>query len=296
MFKFKSVNQIYLLALLVIFLLCGCSSKQGPCLVCKPNQQAVNKSDEVSWQSLNTELVKFYSAKRIKESEEIAQKALDFAKRKFGPNDARTATSINNLAELYRVQGNYKKAEVLYKQSLDIRKKILGKDHPDVSLSLNNLGAVYVSLKKFHEAEECFKQAIKIIEDKLGKTNPALHAPVGNLADLYTIEGKLTEAQINFKKLVLIYENANKKEDNGYIKALNSLAAINFYKGDYKEAKNLFTQTLHLAEKKFGETSPELTTILENLTEVSKKLKDEPLTKAYLQRLNTIRKVNNLPS
>ncbi|MBW4477585.1 MAG: tetratricopeptide repeat protein [Tolypothrix brevis GSE-NOS-MK-07-07A] len=40
------------------------------------------------------------------------------------------AQSLNNLAELYRLQGNYSKAEPLYVRSLAILEKVLGGEHP----------------------------------------------------------------------------------------------------------------------------------------------------------------------
>ncbi len=53
------------------------------------------------------------------------------------------ATSLNNLAELYRTQGQYAQAEPLHKRSLAIREKALGPDHPSVAASLNNLALLY---------------------------------------------------------------------------------------------------------------------------------------------------------
>jgi tetratricopeptide (TPR) repeat protein len=53
------------------------------------------------------------------------------------------AASLNNLAELYRAQGQYAQAEPLYKRSLAIVEKALGPDHPNVATSLNNLALLY---------------------------------------------------------------------------------------------------------------------------------------------------------
>ena len=43
------------------------------------------------------------------------------------------ATSLNNLAELYRAQGRYAETEPLHKRALAIGEKALGPDHPDVA-------------------------------------------------------------------------------------------------------------------------------------------------------------------
>ncbi len=44
----------------------------------------------------------------------------------FGPNDPRLATTLNNLALLYKAQGNYAEAEPLYQRALRINEKGLG--------------------------------------------------------------------------------------------------------------------------------------------------------------------------
>ncbi|NJR15498.1 MAG: tetratricopeptide repeat protein, partial [Calothrix sp. CSU_2_0] len=48
------------------------------------------------------------------------------------------ASSLNNLASLYRSQGKYEAAEPLYLQALELRKSILGENHPSYATSLNN--------------------------------------------------------------------------------------------------------------------------------------------------------------
>ena len=53
------------------------------------------------------------------------------------------ATSLNNLAYLYKRQGRYAEAEPLYLRSLAILEKALGPDHPSVALSLNNLALLH---------------------------------------------------------------------------------------------------------------------------------------------------------
>jgi tetratricopeptide (TPR) repeat protein len=70
--------------------------------------------------------------------------------------------SLNNLAVLYRAQGQYAQAEPLLKRSLAIREKALGPDHPDVAISLNNLAALYRKSGREKEAEGLEKRAATI--------------------------------------------------------------------------------------------------------------------------------------
>ncbi len=64
------------------------------------------------------------------------------------------ATSLNNLAELYRAQGNYAEAAPLYQRSLAILEKALGPEHPNVAQSLENYAALLRKTGRADEAAE----------------------------------------------------------------------------------------------------------------------------------------------
>ncbi len=82
---------------------------------------------------------------------------------KFGEQDPRFATSLNNLAALYRAQGKYAQAEPLYRRSLAIVEKALGPEHPQVAQSLENYAALLHKLNRDAEADkmEARAQAIR---------------------------------------------------------------------------------------------------------------------------------------
>src|SRR2546430_5330641 len=62
-----------------------------------------------------------------------AQAALEKAAQVFERmgNQGDYATTLNNLAELYRAQSNYEQAEALMKRALAMREQVLGPRHPD---------------------------------------------------------------------------------------------------------------------------------------------------------------------
>ena len=78
------------------------------------------------------------------------------------PDHLNVATSLNNLAELYRNQGNYAQAEPLYKRSLAIMESILGPEHPDVATNLNNLAMLYHAQGHYAQAEPLYKRSLLI--------------------------------------------------------------------------------------------------------------------------------------
>ena len=82
------------------------------------------------------------------------ERALKISEIALGPDHPSVATSLNNLAGLYKAQGKYDEAEPLYRRDLEISENALGPDHPDVAITLNNLALLYDSQGKYAKAEQ----------------------------------------------------------------------------------------------------------------------------------------------
>ncbi len=65
------------------------------------------------WKALNEEAVSLYKQGNYERAVTVAKKALQIAEQEVGPDHPDVATCLNNLAELYRVQGRYSQAEPL---------------------------------------------------------------------------------------------------------------------------------------------------------------------------------------
>jgi hypothetical protein len=65
-----------------------------------------------------------------------------------------TLASIDNLAEVLRLQGRYKQAEEMHQQALGLRETLLGKEHPDTLMRTNELAVVLRDQGKYEQAEE----------------------------------------------------------------------------------------------------------------------------------------------
>jgi tetratricopeptide (TPR) repeat protein len=93
-------------------------------------------------------------------------------KKLLGEEHPSVATSLHNLAYLYKSQGRYEEAEPLYIQSLDMDKKLLGEEHPSVATSLHNLAALYKSQGRYEEAEPLYVQSLDMRKKLLGEEHP----------------------------------------------------------------------------------------------------------------------------
>jgi tetratricopeptide (TPR) repeat protein len=77
-------------------------------------------------EALNQRVYKLFVEGKFQEAIPLAEKAVEIARHVRGPKNPVTATSLNNLAELYRAMGEYAKAEPLLEEALRIRQKVLG--------------------------------------------------------------------------------------------------------------------------------------------------------------------------
>ena len=82
----------------------------------------------------------------------IAERAVEVAKRAWGPEHPETADALNNLGLLFQKIGDYAKAEPLLQEALRIRRKVLGSEHPDTATSLNNLASLYQAMHAYAKA------------------------------------------------------------------------------------------------------------------------------------------------
>ena len=146
------------------------------------------------WESYNQAGSDAYEQGNYAEAEKQWSAALQEAG-KFGPEDPRLATSLNNQGELYRAQGKYSEAESFFQRWLAISEKALDPEHPEMARGLNNLALLYNDQGKYAEAEPLNRRALAIREKALGPAHPDVAGSLNNLAMLYGTQGKYAEAE-----------------------------------------------------------------------------------------------------
>ncbi len=119
-------------------------------------------AQETRWDSIMADASKAYHQADYAQAEKLYLAALKEAE-KFGNQDLRLALSLNNLARLYKTQGNYAQAEPLLRRALAIREKVLGSEHPDVASVLENYAVLLHRLNRHAKADkmEARAQAIR---------------------------------------------------------------------------------------------------------------------------------------
>jgi tetratricopeptide (TPR) repeat protein len=95
------------------------------------------------------------------------------------------ASSLNNLAFLYRAQSRYGEAEPLYRKALQLSEKVLGSEHPNTLTMQLNFVVLRVNQERLSEALA-----------ELGRMEPRLLRRAGTL--VYTTEQAWVRGQLLF--------------------------------------------------------------------------------------------------
>lgn len=90
---------------------------------------------------MNAQGLALYRAGQYTEAPPSLEKARAIREKVLGPEHPDTALSLNNLAELYRVQGRYAEALPFYRRVLVSQEKTLGPEHDDTLSTMNTLAA-----------------------------------------------------------------------------------------------------------------------------------------------------------
>jgi CHAT domain-containing protein/Flp pilus assembly protein TadD len=222
-----------------------------------------NFIDEID--NLNRQVIHLYSIGNFQEAFTTARQAVELAENNQTTENTAYCDSLNNLAELYRIQSKYSQAELLYKKALDCRKQLLGSEHSDVAESLNNLATLYYSQGKYSQAETKYLEAFELWKDTLGLLHSQTATCLNNIAEIYFYQGRYAEAE----KLHLQVLDTRKflfgEEHPQVFQTLTNLAAIYEAQGRYLLAEQTYLSTIAKQKKILGDEHPDTIFSLNNL-------------------------------
>ena len=202
------------------------------------------------------------------------EQCLSTVREGLGDNHPDTASSLNNLAQLYFSQGKYEQAEPLYIQALQLYKQLLGENHPHTATSLNDLALLYSCQGKYEQAEPLNIQALQLTKQLLGENHPDTAMSLNNLAYLYSSQGKYEEAQPLYIQALQLRKQLLGENHPDTASSLNNLASLYKNQGKYDEAEPLYIQALEIAERVLGTNHPN-TVIFRNNFENFRRKKGE---------------------
>jgi tetratricopeptide (TPR) repeat protein len=187
------------------------------------------------------------------------------ARQTYGEDDARTATSLNDLGAAYERLAEYSKAQRLHERALAIQEARLGKDHPDVANSLDHLGFVAFEMGRYAKAEQLYERALSIREAKKGKDSPLVAQTCEDLADLYRARGDYAKAEPLYQRALQVREAQLGKDSVAVAQTLAGLGLLAKDMGQYAQAEARLKRALEIQEAKKGPNHPSVAAALSQL-------------------------------
>lgn len=214
---------------------------------------------------LNLQVVELAGQGNLEQAIIVAQQAVNIGKNQQLIEHPAYCDSLNNLAELYRMQGHYLLAQPLYLQTLNLRKSLLGSEHPDVAQSLNNLAASYYSQGNYVEAEKLFLEALELWKDVFGEEHFQVATNLNNLAEIYREQGKYFQSEQVHLEVLAMRKRLFGAEHPDIVQTLNNLANIYTSQGRYADAEQMHLEALRMKQSLFDDEHPEIAVSLNNL-------------------------------
>src|SRR6266498_69503 len=229
--------------------------------------RAATESDRALQEArkLSEEARQLEHGRKYDEALRLYERALAIREKALGPDHPDVAGSLNNLASIYNLKGDFEKAESFYQRALAIWEKALGPDHPQVTLSLDNLASLYRAKGDNTKAEPLAQRALAIKEKALGPEHPDVALSLNNLVMIYQQRGDYAKAEPLAQRALTISEKTLGPEHFGVAHCLNNLGDLYLGRGEYEKAEPMFQRALAIWEKTLRPEHPFIASSLANL-------------------------------
>ena len=148
---------------------------------------------------------------------------------------------LANLANVYRILGDYPQSEEYYRRSLEIALSIGNREGE--GNATNGLGNVYLSLGDYPQAEEYYRRSLEIalsLGDQRQEGNV-----LNNLGIVYRRLGEFAQAEELYLRSLEIALSLGDQRQEG--NALNNLGIVYRSLGEYTKAEEFYQQSLAIA-------------------------------------------------
>ncbi len=161
-------------------------------------------------------------------------------------HDLAVSTTLNNLSEVFRLQGQLDEAWHQAVKALWARRRAVGRNHPLVAQSWSNLATIRFDAGRIAASESLFKRALAIRKTHL-QSHPALHAAtLRSLAEVVLAAGRTYEAESIYHQAADIYEKAFGPNDPQLALTLTFLGRLHITCGQHGSAQQVLSRAVEI--------------------------------------------------
>lgn len=160
------------------------------------------------------------------------------------------STTLNNLSEVFRLQGQLDEAWHQAVKALWTRRRVAGRKHPLAAQSWSNLATIRFDQGRFKGAESLCRRALAIREAH-SASHPALHAAtLRSLAEVVLAAGRSYEAESIYHQAAAIYEKAFGPNDPQLALTLTLLGRLHIECGQHGSAQQVLSRAVEIQDQR----------------------------------------------
>ncbi|QPF86256.1 tetratricopeptide repeat protein [Bradyrhizobium genosp. L] len=200
-----------------------------------------------------------------REAQDYFERALAIKQHSPLVSPPEVAMALDDLGDLYGLQGRFDDGEKLLKQGLALLEQAYGRQAagaPNYLNILNDLGNLYNDAGRLPEAEATLRKAYALGRDRVGDGDPNVSSMLGNLANVLNKQSRYAEAEALFNQVLLAREKTFGPNHPAVVYALNNLANNYADQGRDADALPLQQRVLAIQEKIAGPDSPDVARVL----------------------------------
>jgi len=229
----------------------------------------------------------YYDFDILDDSLRCSEKILQLARN--SKDQSWESTALNNIGEIYRVQGSYSEAMKCFELSSRLDEEMgymSGK-----AASLNNMGLVYRAQGNYQGALTRFKEALEIDEEFENLRGKIIH--LNNIGAIYDTQGNYPKALKYYKKSLKTTEQLGNLRSKATL--LNNIGGIYRMQGNYSESKKQYEEALKITEQ-LGDLSGKATH-LNNIGAIYKEEENYTMALRWFKKaLNLFEQLGDLAS
>jgi len=221
------------------------------------------KCDDLSRAKIANNLAWLYRREdRYADAEKTLRRALQWRQKNLPPNSVDIAYSLNNLADVYRIEGRDWEARNLLESAV----RILRDSHPDAegfSVIVSNLAVVLTKFHEFDRAEDLLSEALKGSERQHGAMSREVGIAANNLAQVLRSKKHPEDAAALYARAAHIFETLGPDAASELAVALANTGQLLEEQHQCLEAKQIEQRALDLLSA--DGNAPLRAAILQNL-------------------------------
>jgi eukaryotic-like serine/threonine-protein kinase len=184
----------------------------------------------------------------------------------LAPRDPATrARTLDRLGLTLLDRGELDDAEVHLSAALALNRRHLPPGDPEIAENLANLGGVRVARGDLAAADPLFREALALRRGTLGPRHPAVAATLNNLAAVLGGQGRFAEAVAMQEEALALYRDLLGDEHPRIATMLNNFGLLHLRRGDAAAAEASLQRSLEMRQRLLPAGHPELAQSLANL-------------------------------